>query len=206
MLQKFMNKPCTLAGINGAEVKLSEGVGQLCSFSDTQSTSSNPDGKGHPTGSEGGRAGAAGGGCSPLPALPQLIYSGTDCSFVKHHQGSDPWVLPFQHSNWVPKGAIPWVIYTGCSCQSQGMQGSHPQTGTSPSGTPALGTKPHPSQIASPAAHLWEWWQHGGDRGDPTALREPNIHWLPPTAHRTLLDSVMHLSIQLQGQQGLNGS
>lgn len=105
MLQKFMNKPCTLAGINGTEVKLSEGVGQLCSFSDTHTTSSNPDWKGHPTGSEGGRVGAAGGGCSPLPALPQLIYSGTDSSFVKHHQGPDPWGLISQHSHLGSQGS-----------------------------------------------------------------------------------------------------
>lgn len=60
MLQKFMNKPCTFARINGAEVKLSEGVGQLCSFSDTQTTSSNPNWKGRPAGNEGEQEGRGG--------------------------------------------------------------------------------------------------------------------------------------------------
>lgn len=103
MLQKFMNKPCTFAGINGAEVKLSEGVGQLCSFSDTQTTSSNPSWKGCPAGNEGGRAGAQGRGCCLLTALLQLIHTLT-APLSSITKSSDPWVLTSQHSHLDSQG------------------------------------------------------------------------------------------------------
>lgn len=71
----------------------------------------------------------------------------------------DPWVLTSQHSHLIPKGTISLgdLSITRCSCQSQGTQGSDSRPGTthsvSATGTPALGTKLHPSQIPSPAAH-----------------------------------------------------
>lgn len=111
MLQKFMNKPRTLAGINGAEVKLSEGVGQFYPFSDTQTTNSNPKVEGPSHGERGRESKSCRGAMSPLPALLQLIYSHTDSSFVKHHQGPRPLgaQLPAQAPGfpWEPS---PWVI------------------------------------------------------------------------------------------------
>lgn len=121
---------------------------------------------------EQGRAGAAG-GCSPLPALLQLIYSDTDSSFVKHQTRTQtPGCSPCSTATWIPKGTISLGNFsiTRCSCQSQAMQGSDSQPGTTHSvaatGTPALGTKLHPSQIPRPAADRL-CWQHRGDGGTP---------------------------------------
>lgn len=153
MLQKFMNKPCTLSGNNGAEVKLSEGVGQFCSCNDTQTTCSNPNWKGHLTGRE---------SCRGDALLCQLFSN----SFIQTltaplstiTKGPDPWVLTSQHSHQDSQGnhLLGNLSITRCSCQSQGMQSSDSPPGTTHSvattGTPALGTKLHLSQIPSPAA------------------------------------------------------